>query len=118
MRCLLDKVTARYILEGMLKLVEEREVTSDELFALYFYRKTSFSEIRLFIVQQTHNLLKQLEHFSRYAVLIRNFLAATQVLHPARYFKRWSRRLQEYGFTKNEETNTKASYIDKLCQYY
>ena len=36
MRCLLDKVTARHIMEGMLKLVEGRSVTSTdtELFAL------------------------------------------------------------------------------------
>lgn len=30
MRCLLDKVTARHIMEGMLKLVEGRTVTSVE----------------------------------------------------------------------------------------
>ena len=36
MRCLLDKVTARHIMEGMLKLVEGRSTTSAELFALYF----------------------------------------------------------------------------------
>ncbi len=39
MRCLLDKVTARHIMEGMLKLVEGRTVTSTELFALYFYQR-------------------------------------------------------------------------------
>ena len=89
MRCLLDKVTARHILEGMLKLVEEREVTSAELFALYFYRKTIFSGLELFIVPQTHNMLERLKHFTRYTVLIRGFLAATQVSYPARYFKGW-----------------------------
>ena len=30
MRCLLDKVTARHIMEGMLKLVEGRTVTSND----------------------------------------------------------------------------------------
>lgn len=102
MRCLLDKVTARHIMEGMLKLVEERTVTSTELFALYFYQRARSSGITLFILPQTYNLLKRLEHLSRYAVLIRSFLVATQVSYPARYFKRWVRRLQGYGFTKED----------------
>ena len=102
MRCLLDKVTARHIMEGMLKLVEGRSTTSAELFALYFYRRASSRNITLFILPQTYNLLKRLNHLSRYVVIIRRFLAATQVSYPARYFKRWARRLQEYGFTKED----------------
>ncbi len=39
MHCLLDKVTARHIMEGMLKLIEGRTITSAELFALYFYQR-------------------------------------------------------------------------------
>ena len=102
MRCLLDKVTARHIMEGMLKLVEGRTVTSTELFALYFYQRGRSDGITLFILPQTHNLLKRLEHLSRYVLLIRHFLASTQVAQPARYFKRWARRLREYGFTKED----------------
>ena len=102
MRCLLDKVTARHIMEGMLKLAEGRKVTDAELFALYFYRRAYFGRIELFILPHTHKLLKRLEHLSRYAILIHRFMAATQVSHPAQYFKRWARRLQEYGFTKED----------------
>ena len=32
MRCLLDKVTARYSVQGLLKLAEERDLTREELF--------------------------------------------------------------------------------------
>ena len=102
MRCLLDKVTARHIMEGMLKLVEGRSTTSAELYALYFYQRASSRNITLFILPQTYNLLKRLNHLSRYIVIIHRFLAATQVSYPARYFKRWARRLQEYGFTKED----------------
>ena len=102
MRCLLDKVTARHIMEGMLKLVEERSVTVAESLALDFYRRTNFNNITLFILPQTYNLLNRLNHLSRYAVIIRHFLAATQVSYPARYFKRWTRQLKEYGFTKED----------------
>ena len=113
MRCLLDKVTARHIMEGMLKLVEGRTVTSAELFALYFYRRARPGGIELFILPQTENLLRRLEQFPRYAVLIRRFLGTMKVFRPARYFKslakrdpdlsgRWARRLREYGFTKED----------------
>lgn len=102
MRCLLDKVTARHIMEGMLKLVEGRTVTSTELFALSFYQRARSSGIALFILPQTHNFLKRLECLSRYVVIIRRFFGATQVLYPTRYFKRWARRLREYGFTKED----------------
>ena len=66
MRCPLDKVTARHIMEGMLKLVEKRAVTSTELFALYFYQGARSGGIALFILPQTHNLLKRLERLPRY----------------------------------------------------
>ena len=102
MRCLLDKVTARHIVEGLLKLVEGRTVTSAELLALYFYQRARSNEITLFILPQTHNLLKRSEHLQRYVVIIRHFLGATQVVQPARYFKRWARRLREYGFKKED----------------
>ena len=42
MRCLLDKVTARHIMEGMLKLMEGRSTTSAELFALYFFQRAHY----------------------------------------------------------------------------
>ena len=84
MRCLLDKVTARHIMEGMLKLVEGHSVTSTdtEFFALYFYQRAPSSNITLFILPQTYTLLKRLNHLSRYGVIIRRFLAATQVSYP------------------------------------
>ena len=83
MRCLLDKVTACHIMEGMLKLVEGRTVTSTELLALYFYQRARSNEIALFILPQTHNLLKRSEHLSRYVAIIRHFLRSTQVVLPA-----------------------------------
>ena len=34
--------------------------------------------------------------------LIRFFLARTEVAQSTRYFKRWARRLRDYGFTKED----------------
>ena len=50
MRYLLDKVTARRILEGMLKLVENKNTTDVETSALYFYRKSIINGVELYIL--------------------------------------------------------------------
>ncbi len=102
MRCLLDKVTARHIMEGMLSLIEGHPLTSAELSSLHFYRRAHSGGIELFILPHTEQLLRRLEHLPRYAVLIRRFLEATSVARPSRYFKRWTRRLREYGFTRED----------------
>lgn len=57
MRYLLDKVTARHILEGMLKLVENKSISAAETSALYFYRKSKINEIELYILPHTKNIL-------------------------------------------------------------
>lgn len=102
MRCLLDKVTARYTLEGMLRLAEGRKTTDAEVFSLSFYRRALLNRIDLYILPQTQSFLKRLEHLSRYVILIQRFLTTTQVLYPTRYFKRWTRRVHEYGFSKED----------------
>ncbi len=107
MRYLLDKVTARRILEGMLKLVENKCITAAETSALYFYRKSIFNGIELYILPQTNKVLYRLAHLSRYTEIIHRFNTETQVLYPAQYYKRWKRRMQEYGFT-NEDSEVLA----------
>ena len=101
-RCLLDKVTARRILEGLLKLAEGRDLGGDELFALdLFYRAGSHS-IELFIVPPTVHTLSRLEVLPRYGGIIRLLRDRMQVALPARYFTRWSRRLRDFGFTPED----------------
>ena len=58
-RCLLDKVTARRILEGLLKLAEGRDLSGEEWFAVdLFYRAGSHS-IELFIATFDQPLIRQ-----------------------------------------------------------
>jgi hypothetical protein len=102
MRCLLDKVTARNIMQGLLKLTEGREPTDVELFALDLYSRATVQGITLFILPQTEKVLQRLTNLPHFAELIHSFLARTQVAQPARYFKRWARRLRDYGFTKED----------------
>lgn len=102
MRCLLDKVTARRILEGLLKLVEAREMTEDELFALDLYRRAEAGGLQLFIAPPTDSILKRLEALPRYSTIIRLFRNHAEVAFPSQYFKRWVRRLQDHGFTRED----------------
>ncbi|MFQ5595916.1 MAG: hypothetical protein ACE5HA_17370 [Anaerolineae bacterium] len=102
MRCLLDKVTARRVMEGLLKLAEARNLTEEELFALDLYERANTEGIRLFIVPPTDNVLRRLESLPRYSAIIHLFRNRTEVVQPARYFKRWARRLRDHGFTRED----------------
>ena len=102
MRCLLDKVTARYILQGLLKLAEGRSLTAGELFALDFFSLANPQTLRLFIAPPTANVLQRLVEFPHYSVVIQLFLDRVEVIVPARYFKRWARRLKDYNFTAED----------------
>jgi hypothetical protein len=95
MRCLLDKVTARRILEGLLKLAEARALHDAEITALAFHERTSSRGLRQFIVPATDSVLQRLGSQSRYAAFIELFLQRVEVVFPTRYLKRWARRLQE-----------------------
>lgn len=102
MRCLLDKVIARRVVEGLLKLAERHDLSDAELFALDLYHRASVQDIELFVVPSTAQVLRRLEDLPRYGVIIRLFCARTQVALPARYFARWSRRLRDFGFTPED----------------
>lgn len=102
MRCLLDKVAARRILEGLLKLEEAREPTEGEFMALDFFTRAKTEGWQLYIAPQTEALLHQLESLPRYADLIHVFLRRTKNVFPTNYFKHWRRRLQKYSFTRED----------------
>jgi hypothetical protein len=53
MRFLLDKVTARRILEGLLKLAEARDLTAEEIVALDLYERAGSDGLRQFMVPST-----------------------------------------------------------------
>lgn len=102
MRCLLDKVTARHIVQGLLKLAENRNLTREEIAALDLFSLAHPQEMQLFIVPQTAGVLDRLAQLPHYATIIQLFLGRVDVIVPARYFKRWTRRLRDYGFTKED----------------
>ncbi len=69
-RCLLDKVTTRRIVEGLLGLAEGRELSEEELLALDLYERASAQRIQLFIVPPAENVLRHLEGLPRYSAVV------------------------------------------------
>ncbi len=97
MRYLLDKVTARLIMRGLLKQSKNEELAEQEIFALDFFRRTALPTVRLFIVPATSNTLQRPDQSSEHSAAIRRFLSRVEVAKPTRYFKRWARRLRSDG---------------------
>jgi len=99
--CLLDKVIARYILSGLWKLNQNQPVTQTELFSLNLFYRAS-PQLHLLIVPATDNVLQQLSKLPQYTSLIQFFRQRSGIVQPARYCKRWSRRLRGYGFSRED----------------
>lgn len=102
MRCLLDKVTARYTVQGLLKLAEGRELSDEELFTLDLLARSQPPAARLFIAPPSANVTHSLARLPRYSGVTHYFLERVEVVLPSRYFKRWARRLRSYGFVRED----------------
>ncbi len=102
MRCLFDKVTARYALQGLLKLAEGQDVNEHELFTLDLLERAAPDQIDIFIAPSTANILKNIAELPEYDELIQLFLTQVNIAFPTRYFKRWARRLRDYNFTRED----------------
>ena len=102
MRCLLDKVTARYIVRGLLKLGLSQPPTAEEILALELFTSSNQRDVKLFISLPTANVLQQFAQTARYTNLIQLFLNQVQTARPIRYYKRWARRLRQFGFTRED----------------
>jgi hypothetical protein len=110
-RLLLDKVTARHILTGLLRLAEGGDLTEEEVVALSLYEQASPPGLWQFVVPSTEGVLRRLEERPRYAAIIQLFRQRVEVAFPARYFKRWTRRLQAHGFTPRRCECVSPSHI-------
>lgn len=99
---LLDKVTARLIVQAILKRSQHKTLTPEEGSAIDFFWRTTAPEIRLFIVPATANILQRLLLFPENSAAIHRFLSRVEVAQPISYYKRWARRLRDYGFTRED----------------
>lgn len=93
--CLLDKNVVRRAIEGIGKTQIGRPLTNEELAALRLLLAAEQGQLALFISVEMQHILDRYGDHPDVQVL-RRFV---RVLQPARYFKRWVRRLRTHGFT-------------------
>jgi hypothetical protein len=98
----LIKVTARYAVQGLLKLAEGRDLAEQELLTLDLLFQGRSPATRLFIIPPSANVARSLARLPRYSDVIHPFLNQVEVALPTRYFKRWVRRLCDHGFTRED----------------
>ncbi len=97
--CLLDKNVVRRAIQGIAKTqLVGYPLTGEERASLELLLAAEQGKLRLFISIEAQHLLG---HYSDHPD-VQVFLRFVQVLRPARYFKRWSRRLREHGFTRED----------------
>lgn len=96
--CLLDKNVVRRAIEGIAQAQFGDNVTHEQLVALTLLRFAQQQGITLFISIEVENIL------ARYGLHpdIQVFLRFVTVMRPARYFRRWSRRVRDHGFTRED----------------
>lgn len=102
MLCLLDKVTARFMLRALLKIGNAEPLHPEEQECRELFSLGMTDVVTLCISPATNHILQQFATDPRYTKLIHSFLREIPTFLPERYFKRWSRRLREYGFTRED----------------
>ncbi|HID63122.1 MAG TPA: hypothetical protein EYP49_10340 [Anaerolineae bacterium] len=91
----LDKSLVRRIIEG---LRHPSELTDEEALAIALWRRLRQAGHRLFISVETENILQGFSALRE----VQTFLASVETMEAGKYFKRWARRLREYGFSSED----------------
>lgn len=102
MRYLLDKVTVRCIVRGLLKRNRNKVLTQEERFAVDLFLRADSEAISLFMVSATANILLRLAKLPDYSAIIHRVLSEVEVAKTTRYYTRWARRLRAYAFTRED----------------
>ncbi len=92
---LLDKNVVRRIVEG---LTRPDRLTNEEATAIALWRALRESRTRMFISAEAANIMGRFSTWRE----VRLFLDTVETMYAGRYFKRWARRLREYGFTRED----------------
>lgn len=98
-RILLDKNVAIKILHALEKNAQGTVPNDEEQSALELLYTEFFAGKRIFIVPETDNILKK--HYED-RIEVATFREHVEVILPARYYKRWARRLKRVGFTPED----------------
>jgi len=95
---LLDKNVVRRAIEGMVKSEVGTGLNQEEDKAFNLIWNVQKANSPLFITIEAFNLLQRFVKKPE----VNLFLEMVDVMRPSRYFKRWARRLCEYGFTRED----------------
>lgn len=95
---LLDKNVARKAITGIAKAELGQSLTKEEADCLSLLLKAKRRNLRLFVSVEISNILRRFSEKPEVQI----FLASVEVMQAGRYFKRWARRLREYGFTRED----------------
>ena len=98
-RALLDKNVARKFLQALEKKERGIALDASEQSAIQTIDAEIAKGKRLFIVPQTQNILRG---YFEGNIKVESFLDRVEVIVSGRYYKRWARRLQEFGFTRED----------------
>src|SRR5881409_1072021 len=90
---LFDKGVIRRVYERRVRLALSKPPTVLQVEAANSYAYVATVVKRLYITEQTSNILKR-----RTQIFAAPLLAETRPLKKARYLRRWARRLTEFGF--------------------
>jgi hypothetical protein len=82
----------------MIKVGVGRELTQDENDSLNLLWEGQKGKLNPFITIEAFNLLRRFTG----QIEVGLFLEMVDVMQAGRYFKRWARRLREYGFTRED----------------
>lgn len=98
-RVLLDKNVARNFLSALVKRGLGMPLAKDEQVAFELLNGETLKGKRIFIVAATDNVIEPLE--KKYPD-VRDFRDRVEIIVPTHYWRRWSRRLQRVGFTRED----------------
>lgn len=87
------------MLEGLAKVAENTEPNEEEQIALDLLFSYEETDTRIFIVPSTHRTLKE---WYEDVQEVRDFRDRVEIIVSARYWRRWARRLQQFGFTRED----------------
>jgi hypothetical protein len=96
--CLLDKNVVRRAIEGIGKTQIGQPLTDEGLASLRLLLAADQGLFALFISIEMQHILDRYGNHPDIQV----FRRFVRVMRPARYFKRWARRLREHGFTRED----------------
>ncbi len=100
-RLLLDKSVVRRYFEAVSALARGLALSEEEQQTILLVHLARRKEQRLFLPVEAFNPLQAHRHQIAPAEMLM-FLKRVEVLYPARYFKRWVRRLRERTFTRED----------------